>query len=769
MSKRGRKKKFKLDFSSGILRSVFAVGLIVAAGLSAISFFASDYAVNDQIQSTLRSLLGLTAIFVPLILIVLAFMSFESYKTRFANPRILFGLIGVCISLAGLFHIIYGDNALEMAQGGYGGGFIGYQLSQLLRNTVSVYGGFLLLLAALIISVLVLLNTSLDAIFQKSSVLSTFLKEKLHIKLPIKKKDTANVDVLPLEAAIMNQQELHQAPVTQSIPAPSREEKKHKIEIVPSLSEPQNENVDSIIGNIDPNGAVGFAPSALPYTDRVWELPSLDLLNEPFPDNADRGDVKHREQVIINTLKSFGINAQMKGTSYGPTVTRYAIFAEQGTKITKIAALQYDLALALASPTGSVRIEAPMPGTHFIGIEVPNNTRTTVTFKEVFTSEPMKTSKTPLSIVLGKDVGGMPLISSIGKMPHLLVAGATGSGKSVFLHSIMFSLLYRCSPLECQFILIDPKRVELVHYQDIPHLKAPVITDIEKAPRALDWLVQEMERRYVLFESARARNIESYNEKSGFQAMSYIVVIIDELGEIMVADPSLVEKSIIRLAQLARATGIHLVLTTQRPSTNVVTGLIKANIPARIAFNVTSNTDSRVIIDQPGAEKLMGKGDMLYVPPDAAKPTRIQGVMVAEDEISRLVNYLKSTGFAPDYNPQIYEATNTHDGYHSGGSASSASEHDPLFDEAVDVVQSSGKASASYLQRRFSIGYSRAAKILDQLEEAGIIGPARGSKPREILISGADAHSPMDGFEEDENFPTAPQIDYENSRPNSFS
>lgn len=764
MSKRGRKKKFKLDFSSGIFRSIVAVLLFVAAGLSAISFIASDYAVNAQINGALRSLLGFSSILVPAILLVIALMSFENYKVRFANPRILFGLTGLCISLAGIFHIFYGDNALEMAQEGYGGGFLGYQLAQILRNTVSVYGGVLLLFAAFVISALVFLNTSIDAIFQKSAVMTTFLKEKLHINLPSREKDS-DLNVLPLEAAIANQQELHSTPINEPALALSREEKKQKIEVVPSYAEPQNENVDSIVGNIDPSGAVGFVPSALPYTDRVWELPSVDLLNDPVPDTADRGDVKLREQIIINTLKSFGINAQMKGTSYGPTVTRYAIFAEQGTKITKIAALQYDLALALASPTGSVRIEAPMPGTHFIGIEVPNNTRTPVTFKEVFTADVMKTSKTPLSIVLGKDVGGAPLIYSIGKMPHLLVAGATGSGKSVFLHSILFSILYRCSPLECQLILIDPKRVELVHYQDIPHLKAPVITDIDRAPKALEWVVGEMERRYELFESARAKNIESYNEKSGFQAMSYIVVVIDELGEIMVADPPLVEKSIIRLAQLARATGIHLILTTQRPSTNVVTGLIKANIPARVAFNVTSNTDSRVIIDQPGAEKLMGKGDMLFVPPDAAKPTRIQGVMVSEDEISRLVNYLKSTGFTPDYDARIFEAVNTRDG---GVSGASTGDHDDLFDDAVEVVQSTGKASASYFQRRFSIGYSRAAKILDQLEDAGIIGPARGSKPREILIPG-DTSAGSDDFDTEENYPTAPQVDYENSRPNSFS
>lgn len=764
-AKRGRKKKFKLNFDSGIFKSFFAIGLFIFGALALISFIAPDYSLNRQINAALRHFMGFAAVFIPFILMLLSLFMIEALRPKFANTKVLVSLIGLSVSIAGLFHLFYSDTALEMAEEGYGGGFVGYEISQLLRNTVSVYGGFVLLVGSILIFSLILFNTSLDNFLGKIAALKTFLAEKLHIKLPSRSKALKDANVLPLEESIQTQQSLAFAPKEDlnAIPATSLEGKKAKIEVIPTMSEPQNENVDSIASTLDSSSAVNFNPSSLPYNNKVWELPPIELLNEPLPDTVDRGDVKQREQIIINTLKSFGINAQMKGTSYGPTVTRYAIFAEQGTKITKIASLQYDLALALASPTGSVRIEAPMPGTHFIGIEVPNNTRTSVSFKEVFVSDVMKNSKSPLSVVLGKDVGGAPLIYSISKMPHLLVAGATGSGKSVFLHSIMFSLLYKCSPLECKFLLIDPKRVELVHYADIPHLLTPVVTDVDKAASVFKWAVGEMEKRYKLFESARARNIESYNEKAGFQALSYIVIVVDELGEIMVSDPAAVEKNIIRLGQLARATGIHLVLTTQRPSTNIVTGLIKANIPCRIAFNVTSNTDSRVVIDQPGAEKLMGKGDMLFVPPDAAKPTRIQGVMIWEDEINRLVNYLKNSGFGTSYEDSIFDKAPSN----SGMGGSSSGDKDDLFDEASDLVQSTGRASATFLQRRLSIGYSRAARILDELEDAGIIGPARGSKPREILIGGTPIPS-ADDIDDDHTFPTAPTLDNENSKSNSF-
>ena len=342
----------------------------------------------------------------------------------------------------------------------------------------------------------------------------------------------------------------------------------------------------------------------------------------------------------------------------------------------------------------------------------------------------MQGVKSKLGIVLGKDVGGKSITYNIAKMPHLLIAGATGSGKSIFIHNLMFSILFKTTPQECKFILVDPKRVELVLYNGMPHLLSPVVTDTDKAPSVFKWAVTEMMRRYDLLEAAKVRNIEAYNEKSGFQALPYIVIIVDELAEIMVADPAAVEKSIIRIAQLARAVGIHLVLALQRPSTNIITGLIKANIPTRVAFNVTSQVDSRVIIDQPGAEKLLGMGDMLFVPPDDSKPRRIQGAYVDEKEIGRVVKWLKDQGVEPEYQEDILSHTNSDK---PKSIAAGGSETDVLFDDAIEVIIGEGKASASLLQRRLSIGYSRAARIIDEMESKGIVGPARGSKPRELL------------------------------------
>jgi S-DNA-T family DNA segregation ATPase FtsK/SpoIIIE len=328
-------------------------------------------------------------------------------------------------------------------------------------------------------------------------------------------------------------------------------------------------------------------------------------------------------------------------------------------------------------------------------------------------------------------------------MPHMLIAGATGSGKSFFIHNIMFSILFRASPQEVKFIMVDPKRVEFSHYKDIPHLLTPVVTDMEKAPSVFRWAVAEMERRYKLFEQAKARNIEGYNEKSGFQALPYIVIVIDELAEIMIQDPAGVEKSIIRLAQLARATGIHLIMAVQRPSTNIITGLIKANIPCRAAFNVTSQIDSRVIIDQPGAEKLLGKGDMLFVPPDVQKPIRLQSAYISDKEIANLVAYLKGQGIGPDYKQEVLQMTGDKTQKGSGGASSWGDDvEDDLFDEAVEIVQSAGKASASLLQRKLSIGYARAARIIDIMEQKGIISTAAGgSKARDVLMDRATGFS----------------------------
>lgn len=726
---RGRKRKFKLHFNIApdAARSVLAVGLLVLAGISLISFFAPDYALNSKIQHILRVGFGYSSTIFPFVVGVLGLLLMRSIKWKMKEPRVFLGLLMLLLTSSAFLHIFYASEiALENALKGLGGGMIGYKIARLLINSLSFYGGVIVLVAGLIIAFILISNVSLDRVISKTLELVGKIK-KFDFGFKIKKPSKIEI----ASGFISSYDNADDTASTMEAPS---------FEVVPSLSEPQ------ILKDISPIivGSKGspslLTNSSLPYTDKVWELPPLDLLIEPSNVVPDRGDINDRSRIITDTLKSFGINAKVKNTQSGPSVTQYALEAETGTKISKISSLQYDLALALSSPTGSVRIEAPIPGKALIGIEVPNNTKTIVNIKSLLQSESMKSMKSKLSIVLGKDVGGQTIAYDISKMPHMLIAGATGSGKSVFIHSILFSILFRASPQECRFILVDPKRVELVGYNDIPHLLTPVITEIDRAATVFRWAVDEMERRYKLFEAAKVRHIDAYNEKSGFSALPYVIIVVDELAEIMVADPAAVEKSIIRIAQLARATGIHLILAVQRPSTDIITGLIKANIPCRVAFNVASQIDSRVIIDQPGAEKLLGKGDMLFIPPDMPKPLRLQGAYVDDREINNLVNNLKSRGVNPDYRMEIFNATT--DRLNKSVSAGGSSV-DELFDEAVEIVTSAGKASASLLQRRLSIGYARAARIIDELEQKGVVGEGKGSKPRSILH---DGHPEEDGL-----------------------
>jgi len=740
MSRRGRKRALKLRIKKSTVHSVLSIVLLVSAGVILISFFAPNYILNEKVQKYVRLAFGSSAVLLPFVLAVGGLLFVHAIKWKFIELRVLFGMTGLLLGMAGLFHIFNPlDEAAERAWGGMGGGLVGFQISSILISLISKWGGVLVLFAVIVISLIFIFDVSFDELVGRVRNLLEKIKglskegrggkeakkeDEIKIKTGADVLDNADEDEEEIEDTRFIQEEL---------PEPA-------FEVVPSMSEPQIAGKGTAIG-LGGKRSDTIVPG-LPYTDRVWEYPPLDILAEPAHTPVDRGDVKARAKIIEDTLKSFGVNVKVIEVNFGPSVTQYALEAQTGTKIANVSNLQYDLALALASPTGSVRVEAPIPGRSLIGIEVPNNSRVTVHFKEIFTSDQMKGMKSKLSIVLGKNVGGQPMVYDISRTPHLLVAGSTGSGKSMFLHSILFSLLYRCSPMECKFILVDLKRVELVHYRDIPHLLTPVVTEIDRAAAVFRWAVAEMERRYKLLEAAKVRDIDGYNEKSGFQALSYIVVMVDELAEIMVADPASVEKSIIRLAQLARATGIHLILTVQRPSTNVITGLIKANIPCRVAFNVTSQIDSRVIIDQPGAEKLLGMGDMLFVPPDISKPIRIQGTLVSEKEVNSLVAYLKSTGVDPEYREEVFDTPVPGRSISAGGRT-----RDSFFDEAVDVVVSAGKASASLLQRRLSIGYARAARILDELEEDGVIGPAKGSKPRSVLIkdSGADGSALSDG------------------------
>ena len=466
----------------------------------------------------------------------------------------------------------------------------------------------------------------------------------------------------------------------------------------------------------------------------VWNYPPLSLLSDASGGKADRGDVKVNASTIEKTLDSFGISARVVEVNDGPAVTQYAIEVALGTKLSKITALSNDLALALAAPTGQIRVEAPIPGRSLVGLELPNRSLEIVTLKQILGSEPMKERRNKLLVPLGLDVSGKPLVGNISKMTHVLIAGQTGSGKSVILNSWIASFLFRTTPSEVKLILIDPKRVEFTQYAGVPHLFTPVIVEKEKIVHALEWATSEMDRRYKMFAQVGARNIETYNEMSGFQTLPYIVIIIDELADIIFFAPARVEDAICRIAQMARATGIHLVIATQRPSVDVLTGLIKANIPCRISFAVSSMVDSRVILDTPGAEKLLGRGDMLYTPPEQAKPTRIQGAYVSDNEIKNLLEFLGKTGVRPVYTEEVTEISEKMASGMGGGG-----EKDVLFEEAVRMVCQGKRASASLFQRRFSIGYARAARVLDQLQAAGVVGPADGAKPREILIENADA------------------------------
>ncbi len=470
---------------------------------------------------------------------------------------------------------------------------------------------------------------------------------------------------------------------------------------------------------------------------KVWKYPPLGLLSDKVGSAADRGDVKRSASVIEKTLDSFGIQARVAEVNGGPAVTQYALEISAGTKISKIANLQHDIALALATPTGTVRVEAPIPGKSLVGIEVPNRSLEIVGLKQVLASEDMRKHKSKLAVALGRDTSSKAMVVDLDRMPHCLIAGTTGSGKSILLNSFITSLLFRNSPDELKLILIDPKRVELTNYNGIPHLLTPVITEPEKILSSLKWAMAEMDRRYKLFQSVGVRNITTYNEMSGFQALPYIVIIIDELADLMMFAPVEIEDAITRIAQLARATGIHLVVATQRPSVDVITGLIKANIPCRIAFNVSSMIDSRVILDGPGAEKLLGRGDMLFLPPDASKPIRIQGVYVQDAEINNLIKYLKALGIAPQYTAEVVEMPL---GKWGGKGGANGSDKDELFEEAVRTICQYDRASASLLQRRLKVGYARAARILDELESAGIVGPGEGSKPRDVLVRNADEY-----------------------------
>lgn len=529
--------------------------------------------------------------------------------------------------------------------------------------------------------------------------------------------------------------------VKKAIPQPIQPELSGDTLRETAAQKPEPDEVQAAVGVLD----VAHQEEAKPV--KAYQYPPITLLNPP-QDHGNRDlsiELRGNAELLVDTLKSFGVQTRVVDISRGPTVTRYELQPSAGVKISKITGLADDIALNLAS--AGVRIEAPIPNKAAVGIEVPNKETEIVTMREIIDTKMFREAKSKLTVALGRDISGHEVCFDIAKMPHMLIAGATGSGKSVCINAILMSLLYKASPSEVKLLLVDPKVVELGVYNGIPHLLVPVVTDPRKAAGALGWAVTEMLNRYKLFADSSVRDIKGYNEMAAQQSLELlpeIVIIIDELADLMMAAPNEVEDAICRLAQMARAAGMHLIIATQRPSVDVITGVIKANIPSRIAFSVSSQVDSRTIIDSGGAEKLLGKGDMLFFPMGMPKPTRLQCCFVSDKEVEAVVDYIKRSGESAEYDDSILdeidrqaEASANKKGKKSEEDVEGGDEVDPLLDKAIEVVIESGQASTSYLQRRLKVGYSRAARIIDQMEQKGVIGPFEGSKPRTVLMTRA--------------------------------
>ncbi|WP_462372505.1 DNA translocase FtsK, partial [Phascolarctobacterium succinatutens] len=501
----------------------------------------------------------------------------------------------------------------------------------------------------------------------------------------------------------------------------------------------------TIFDSADKIAVAAPAPQTAAYEPEAqaassYQLPPLELLDTPKASDpsAYQKDIMDQCAVLEQTLADFKVRARVVAVTRGPSVTRFELEPAAGVKVSSVVNLADDIALRLAAP--GVRIEAPIPGKSAIGIEAPNTKNDPVCFREVVEAGSVRNAKEHLCIGLGKDISGDIISADLAKMPHLLVAGSTGSGKSVCINTIIAGLLYRATPDEVKLILVDPKVVELSNYNGIPHLLTPVVTEPKKAASALHWAVAEMERRYKAFADSRVRDIKTYNAQAA-EKMPYIVIIIDELSDLMMVAKVDVEDAILRLAQKARAAGIHLILATQRPSVDVITGIVKANIPSRIAFAVSSQTDSRTIIDMGGAEKLLGKGDMLFYPMGYNKPVRVQGAFVSDDELNKIVDFIIKQSIPVNYSEEVTEQELECDnkGHNAEDAGSNAPAEDELFEDALSLVLDMGQASSSMLQRRFRIGYTRAARLVDTMEELGIVGQSVGSKPREVIMSRKEA------------------------------
>ncbi|MFA5109156.1 MAG: DNA translocase FtsK 4TM domain-containing protein [Patescibacteria group bacterium] len=700
-------------------RSIIIVIILVLGLVSLLGLFNLSGHFGAFISKWLTLIFGYGKWLVPLILLYWALILIRQTRNSLKFTDYL-GFFSLFVSYQTLFHFFFKKEGWVAAvAAGQGGGYIGLYLSQLFHYLFGFWGGVLVLVALLLISLVLVFNTSLARIIGRESLLAKIFRPfALFFK-----------NLFSGEAEEDNKGRQFVTGAREEIL--SAWQKKE----VPPTAEASEEEEEELLS---PRAAKTRAANANPKVQEkiVWPKRSikidmpLELLNNKFS-KAIGGDTELNSQKIKKTLEKFGIDVEMGETKVGPTVTQYTFRPAEGVKLSRITTLNNDLSLALAAHP--IRIEAPIPGQSLVGVEVPNKAKAIVGLREILESDSFKSRKNNLYVALGKDVAGAAWLYDLTRMPHLLVAGATNSGKSVCLNAIIVSLLYQNNPDDLRFIMVDPKRVELPTYNGIPHLLTPVITDVNKTINALKWCLNEMERRYDLLNKAGKRNIQSYNAASK-EKMPYIVFIIDELADFMMTSGKDMEAAIIRLAQMSRAIGIHLILATQRPSVDVITGLIKANVPTRIAFSVASLVDSKTILDSSGAEKLLGQGDMLLMTAEFSKPKRIQGAYLSDSEINDVVNYIKDKSGPAEYLEGVTDRQKV--GGNAGvGLDGNHGDEDELFEEAKDIIIKAGKASTSMLQRRLSIGYGRAAKILDMLEEAGIIGPSNGAKPREVMLS----------------------------------
>jgi DNA segregation ATPase FtsK/SpoIIIE, S-DNA-T family len=757
-----------LVLSGRFLREGLALVLLFLAIISVIALFAPDAgAIVRPWHDVLSTLLGWGIAFAAPLLAGFAVMLWM--KTMPAERWMAAsGAALVALALLGMFHLAVGGGA-EAVETGEGGGALGFAVSEVISAAVGAVGAWIVLVLLAAVGLLLYFNMTIGdliagyladrdervareaeaarraagrrprAVPEPPGVASTEMEARPGLIDRMRDRLAGAHDAEEEPPLIVrrerpasngNGKQRPSAPVPMA-PEPDLDETGTPL-AKPSIEELEHEEV----AHLAEAAAGEVADAALETVERAWELPPIDLLADAPESSAAQLDLSAKGRRIRETLAHFGIGVKVARIQEGPVVTQYALDVDPGIKLSRIEGLADNLALALSAR--SIRIEAPIPGEPYVGIEIPNAAFDLVTLKEVLASRNFAemSERSKLAFALGQDVAGQPFSADLSKMPHMLIAGATGSGKSVCVNAIIDSFLMNATPAEVKLILIDPKRVELAQYKGIPHLLCEVIVEPDKAVNALKWTVGTMESRYAEFAARGVRNIAGYNEalRPGQPRMPYIVIVIDELADLMMVSAYEVESTITRIAQLARATGIHLVVATQRPSVQVITGLIKANIPSRIAFAMTSGIDSRTILDTTGAEDLLGRGDMLYQPIDAPRAVRLQGVLVTDPEIESVARHWRGQG-GPQYRPEITAVKRGGKGGGTPGEDDEDDDADALLSQAVDIVRRSDKASASLLQRRLRIGYARAARILDQMEDRGIVGPADGSRFREVLVT----------------------------------